>query len=287
MPTVAVEGACPNQEAVQTILRSLLPAADQGTPPGSATIVDRGDAFVVAAAGRTKTYPDADRNCGQRARIAAAFIALVLEPGSAPPEGEPVAAPASAAVAPRQESPKAPPPHAAARPWARLDVRGAFQVSSPLGLTSPGAALELEGGWGALGAGAVCTWLAGAAMPLPVPGATALLDRLPCAVGPVVRLYVRPELETDLRAGVAVGAVRAGGQGLAAGYASARLEVGTRVAVDVSLRLSPDAHLVPVAGVEINYYPVPYDLAVTPRGVVASTPSLWAGVTAGICWNAL
>jgi hypothetical protein len=284
VPTVTVEGACPNQEAVQTVLRSLLPAADRAAASAGATIVDRGDSFVVVSGGRTKAYPDPDRNCAQRARIAAAFIALVLEPGPVPSESEPVAPPPAAP--PRQEDRTPAPRRSAALPWVRLAVRGAFQVSSPLGLTSPGVAVDVAGGWGSFGGEAACAWIAGAEVPL-VHGKTALLERVPCALGPVVRFFVGPRVETDLKVGLALGVLRAGGQGPAARYGGARLEAGARLAIDASLRLSPDAHFVPVAGVEVTYYPVPYDLVVAPTSVVASTPSVWAGATAGVCWNVL
>jgi hypothetical protein len=246
--------------------------------------VDRGDSFVVVSGGRTKAYPDPDRNCAQRARIAAAFIALVLEPTPVPSESEQVAAPPAAA--PRQGDNAPAPRRPAALPWVRLAVRGAFQVSSPLGLTSPGVALDVAGGWGSFGGEAACAWIAGAEVPL-LDGKTALLERVPCALGPVVRFFVGPRVETDLKVGLALGMLRAGGQGPAARYGGARLEAGARLAIDASFRLSPDAHFVPVAGVEVTYYPVPYDLVLAPTSVVASTPSVWAGATAGVCWNVL
>jgi hypothetical protein len=124
-------------------------------------------------------------------------------------------------------------------------------------------------------------------MALPVQNATVLLERFPCAVGPVAHFSVRPWLETALKAGLAIGVMRAAGRGLANGYDSLRLEAGARLAIDALLRPSPNAFLFPMAGLEITYYPVPYDLVVAPRGVVASTPGVWAGVTAGMCWNAL
>jgi hypothetical protein len=246
--------------------------------------LDRGDSFVVVAGGRTKAYPDPDRNCAQRARIAAAFIALVLGPEPVPSENEQLAPPP--APAPRQADRMPAPRGSAALPWVRLAVRGALQVSSPLGLTSPGVALDVAGGWGRFGGEAACAWIAAADVPL-VRGASAVLERVPCALGPVVRFFVDPRVETDLKLGVALGSLRAGGQGLPTKYGAARLEVGARLAIDASLRLSPNTHFVPVAGVEVTYYPVPYDLVVAPTGVVASTPGVWAGATAGVCWNFL
>lgn len=278
VPTVAVDGACPNQEGVQTVLRSLLPVADRAPVPDGAVaeIVDRGDSFVVVSGGRTKTYADRDRNCAQRARIAAAFVALVLGLGPVPSVGEQAPPPPATAAPPRQRS--------AGLRWWRVAVRGAFQESSPLGLTSPGIALDVAGGWGSLGGEASCAWIAGADVPL-ARGATVVLERVPCVLGPMARFFVGQRVETDLKVGLALGTLRAEGQGFATKYGSARLEVGARLAFDASFRLSADVPIVPIAGVEVTYYPAPYDLVVAPTGVVARTPSVWAGATAGLCWN--
>ena len=285
-PPVAVEGACPTQPAVLTVLQSLLPSSGAAAAPASASVADRGAAYVVVVGDRTKTYPDADRNCDERARIAAAFIALALEPDSEPPKSErapppaPVAAPVPDDRVP--ETARAPLPT-----WLRLDGVGAFEVSSPLGLGSPGVALEAAAGRGAWGAWAACAWIDAATLRLAAAGESVRLERFPCAIGPAARLLVTRVVETELKAGVALGAMRAAGQGFAMAYSSERLEVGARVAIDAAFYLSPGAHLGPVAGLEVTYYPVPYHLALAPGGVVASTPTVWAGVTAGLRWNAL
>ena len=286
VPLVAVDGACPSPQSVQTVLKSLLPSAATAGAPAGASVADRGAAYVVAVGERTKIYPDADRNCEQRARIAAAFIALALEPDSAPPQEERVAPPAP--VGPPATVDRLPEPvRAPLSAWARVDGVGAFEVSGPLGLGSPGLALEVAAGRGAWGAWAACGWIVGAAMQLSAAGESVRLDRFPCGIGPAARVFVTPVLETELKAGLALGAMRATGQGFATAYSSERLEIGARVAIDAALHVSPGAHLAPVAGLELTYYPVPYHLAQAPRGIVASTPTVWAGVTAGLRWNAL
>jgi hypothetical protein len=284
-PFVAVDGSCPSQQAVLTVLQSLLPSAGVAGAPTGASVGDRGAAYVVAVGDRTKTYPDADRNCDQRARIAAAFIALALEPGPVPLQPERMAPPAPVATpAPGDRLPQAPPSSGVT--WARLDGVGAFEVSSPLGLGSPGLGLEIAAGRGAWGVWAACTWIGAATMRLAVAGESLRLERFPCAIGPAALLWTRV-LETEMKAGLALGAVRAAGEGFATVYSSERLEVGARLAIDAALHLSPNARLEPVAGLEVTYYPVPYHLVRAPGGIVASTPTLWAGVTAGLRWNAL
>jgi hypothetical protein len=287
-PPVAVDGACPSAQSVESVLKSLLPSSGVAGAPAGASVADRGAAYVVAVGDRTKTYSDVDRNCDQRARIAAAFIALAIDPDAKPPEEEHAAPPPPAPVAtaaPEDRVPQAAPAHAST--WARVDGVGAFEVSSPLGLGSPGLALEVAAGRGAWGVWAACAWIGGTTMRLAAAGESVTLERFPCAIGPAARLSVTRGLETDVKAGVALGAIRAAGEGFTTEYRSERLEVGMRVAVDAALRQFPSAHLVPVAGLEVTYYPVPYHLGLAPGGIVASTPSVWAGVTAGLRWNAL
>jgi hypothetical protein len=105
-------------------------------------------------------------------------------------------------------------------------------------------------------------------------------------MGPAARWRAMP-FDLDLKAGIALGAMRAIGHGFQTAYDSARLEVGARLAIDAALHVSPSAFLTPVAGLEATYYPVPYHLFESPHGVVASTPALWIGAAAGVRWNAL
>ena len=280
-PPVAVEGTCPGRDVVEAVLGSMLPAADPKAP-AAATVTDRGDAFVVAVNGRTKTYPDPERNCPQRARIAAAFIALVLEPGGSD-EAEPAPAEPKRESGPREEHAATSP--STTQPWLHVAVRGDIEVSSSPGFASPGVDLDLGAAWGSFGAEISCAWVAPGEIALSG-GGTAVLSRIPCSLGPVVRVTGTP-VQVDLKVGLDLGSVRADGQGLARSHGAARLEAGARFAVDASFRPSRGARVWPVAGLQISYYPVPYDLVVTPQGVVASTPGLWAGATAGVGFGAL
>ena len=283
-PPVAVEGTCPGRDVVEAVLRTMLPAADPKAP-AAATVTDRGDTFVVSVNGRAKTYPDPERNCSQRARIAAAFIALVLEPGGddeadrAPPEPKPAPPPPP----PRED--RAAPSPSTSPPWLHVAVRGDIEVSSSPGFASPGVDFDLGAAWGSFGAEISCAWVAPGEIAL-AGGGTAVLSRVPCSLGPVVRVTGTP-VQVDLKVGLDLGSVRADGQGLPRSHGAARLEAGARFAIDASLRPSRGARVWPVAGLQISYYPVPYDLVVTPQGVVASTPGLWAGATAGVGFGAL
>jgi hypothetical protein len=261
------------------------------------TVTDLGDRYVVTAGERSKTYPDPGRDCLERARVAATFIALVLAPdeaaaSSAPAPSVPPRPPPPVAVTPPPR-PALPPSRHPWLPWLRADARGALELATAEGQVAPGAALRVAAGRGILGGHAVCEWLAGVPTNLTggagagaaqAPGSV-LLERFPCAVGPTLRLFpVHERLELDVDVGLAVGVLRASGRGFAMSYGATRPETGVRLAVDGTW-LAHAGGFAPVVGLEVTYYPSVYDLDVMPRGVVAETPHLWAGFTGGVCWT--
>jgi hypothetical protein len=275
---------------VTRLLSTLLPARAPAAPAPKATVSDLGDTYLVTAVARAKTYTDPTRDCAERARVAAAFIALALSP-EAPPVT--TAAPPPA-VPPRPAALPNTSPAGTARRWMRTDARGALAVApavaSPRGLVAPGAALGVTAGWTLFGGHAMCGWSAATSMNISSDGTVVSIERFPCAIGPMARLFPgrsgAGRLEVDVDPGVALGAVIVSGRGLATNFQSARLEVGARLAVDLAWHLGArHAGWGPVLGVEATYYPVPYDLDITPRGTVARTPDIWAGFTAGVCWT--
>ena len=82
---VGLDTACPTARQVATVLERMLPrtkiTADTG-PPGAAdaTVSDQGAHFQVTVAGQERSFDDAARQCSERARHVAVFIALVLDP---------------------------------------------------------------------------------------------------------------------------------------------------------------------------------------------------------------
>ena len=80
--TVDVTGKCPSVEAVAVALGS---AVGSDTKPGAGgvpKVTNLGDRFSVSAFGQAREYPDPGRDCDERARAAAVFIALALNPPS-------------------------------------------------------------------------------------------------------------------------------------------------------------------------------------------------------------
>jgi hypothetical protein len=118
-----------------------------------------------------------------------------------------------------------------------------------------------------------------------VGGGSILVDRVPCALGATLPLRPFHLVETVLEADVALGAIRASGQGYGVNDTSTRMEVGARFAVDFVFDLGSGlSHVAAVVGLEATDYPVTYDLEVTRSGVVAQTPALWLGASVGLSW---
>ncbi len=114
-----------------------------------------------------------------------------------------------------------------------------------------------------------------------------VIERFPCALGPLVRLTsAASALDLSVSPSLVLGALRARGTGFVSDYDAVRLDVGARVSVDAIFRVAPrPGSIAPVLGVQVVYDPTTYDLDVVPRGFVGHTPSVWAGLSAGISWG--
>jgi hypothetical protein len=292
-PIVAVEakGTCPEASAVRSVLAGLVPP---NAPPGaSATVADHGATYAVSIGDRSKSYGDPSRDCAQRARVAAAFISLALLPDALPdtppkpPESPP--APPPAGEGPRGTTGPVPepthdiptPPHAF---WVRVDARAVVANAPEDQVFAPGVALGMAAGKGPFGGALSCGWVTGASIATGG-GSGVLLDRFPCAIGPLARMtWVPGLLDVHVGAAFVAGALRARGTGFASVYDAVRLELGARASIDALLRFGR-SDLAAILGLEATYDPATYDLEATPRGVVAHTPSVWAGANAGLSWG--
>jgi hypothetical protein len=281
-------------------------------PQVTITVIDRGDSYVVDVGGRTKVYADGSRNCRERARVSAAFIALALAPETAtasspgsssgsssssppsePPETPPSTAPTApppptATSAPPPPSPKATGPSAPPDPpWARFDVRAAFEDAPELGATGGGGMVRASFGWKAIGGHVLCEWLGSSATPLKSHAGRVSFERWPCAIGPTARVMAdHRRLEATFDLGFELGALRAEGHDLASNTANTALEIGARAAADLVFHLGPDAlGFAPVVGAEAEVLPTPYHLSVSGAGRVADTPRAWVTFTAGLSWT--
>src|SRR5207237_3879135 len=113
------QGSCPSGEAVRAALLAALTEAPvpNGQPP---RVTDLGDRFQVDAAGQTGAFVDVARDCTERARVAAVFIALALSPPAAPERPAP----------PPPPPPPPPPAPGPPRRWFELAVEARLDGAS-------------------------------------------------------------------------------------------------------------------------------------------------------------
>src|SRR5437660_611079 len=77
---VEAAGQCPEREALLGALRPVLGEEALRSTSGVSRVSDLGDRFEVIALGQTRQYADPARDCAERARVAAVFITLAVNP---------------------------------------------------------------------------------------------------------------------------------------------------------------------------------------------------------------
>ncbi|HLK93651.1 MAG TPA: hypothetical protein VKZ18_27415, partial [Polyangia bacterium] len=276
-PAIIVEaaGTCPTGEAVRAALLPVLGASPVAAP-SPPRVSDLGPRFEVVAAGQTGDFVDSVRDCVERARVAAVFIALALNP-PVPPVRPPVVT-----------SHPPPPPPAEVKPrqrWFSAAVMARFDGAEA------GSSSQVEGTWGgevraALGRGALgIAATAGALAPTVTTfGSVGVRQqRFPLSVAFTVKrdLPARFRLAGDL--GVAVVPFTLDGQGLDTAEPAMRVDLGGRLAVELSF--PPVAGLTPVLGLHAEYFPRTYALAVDPLGDVGTSSTLWLGTSLGLAFE--
>jgi len=139
--------SCPSPAAVRGEVETLVPRERLNTRLRAASlagaapveVVDLGVRFQIVAAGNTREYRDEARDCAHRARIAAVFVVLVIDPAAILTEtaaAPPVPAPPPTVAAPSEMVAAVP---AALAPGAR-----AARVHVGLGAATAVDALEVR-----------------------------------------------------------------------------------------------------------------------------------------------
>jgi hypothetical protein len=268
--------ACPRPELVLAELATLLPPervstrlrALTGTP--AVEIVDLGVPFQVVVGGRVREYRDEARDCTQRARVAAVFVAMTIDPASiaAPPPAPPPPAPIVAESA-------APPP---APPGAQLDMAGAVDagVIASDHVAQGGLDLRLAVGRRpvAFVAGTIVLW----PVDTTVGGVRLRQWRIPVDAGVRFRFAERrftPYAEVGLCA--ALLSERAMDLAAASGRTTT-IELGVRGALGFRVGASRAA---PFVALRADLVPSPPAIFALPQGVAGHTPYLWIGASAG------
>jgi len=274
-PAIETTGSCPSAEQVSATLAPLVGSvAPDRLVGGGLRVNDLGDKFEVAAAGQTSQYVDAARDCSERARVAAVFIALALNPPLASVDAGPPATPsASEAVGPHW--------------WARLALAGRIEHSPNAdGRSSPavslGGELRAAVGKGVLGAAVAGGVLAPTVVTF---GSVPVRQqRFPFSVAATLRGKVRGPFELAGDLGFSFVVLRLRGEGLDTIDPATRLDVGGRGGLALSL-VSPASRWAPFLALHVEYFPRPYEFEVGPLGRIGSTNHLWVGASAGLSWQ--
>jgi hypothetical protein len=269
----ATSDGCPNAELVR---RQLVPLIDARPielvegEPALALVRDDGDRYSIVVGRAQRDVVDASRNCLERARVAAVFIAMNLPPDErAPAVEEPEKRPVLAPPPPEPES------------SARFGILGRFEAS----LTPEYGALSL--GVSAGPSLAFGPWEL--ALLLGFSGPTTLsklgpdnaesveLLRIPACLM-LAYLWTTGSLELGPEIGAFGGVVRIRGDQVPQPETSVRFEGGA--AAGAFLRWRPREHF--AVGTQVNFLfsPYRYDLLVGPTRKLGQTPATW--LNAGI-----
>jgi hypothetical protein len=286
---ITVRGTCPSAEAIWTSVMSIVPAKELDRLAAAARIEvsDQGDSYrvLVSAKGtdRLRIYHDPAHDCDHRARFAAVFIVLTLMPPDVlvdappPPPPEPPAPPPSPMPAP---PPARPPP-----PVRKLRLElSAFAELAPAVLEAPpttalgGEVRFVVGGPRLAVVGAV-----GLAphVSFQVDGLDVKELRVPIDLGLRLTLasFRAVTLAADL--GLAGAVFHLSGVATAGSEPATRFDLGARAALLVRFG-APTARLAPLVGLHVEAFPRPYDITLTPEGMLGRTPALWWGATIGL-----
>jgi len=277
--------ACPEPRAVWAALGALvvidgveprLRALPGGPPPVEVT--DRGAAFRVRVGDRTRDYEDTARDCGNRAKLAALFVALAADSAEDPLPAKP------------PEAPPAPPPPVnvtasqppAARPVGRhtlsLEVGADARVAIGASSTAPGALVQLafERGRWELTAGA----RGGAPAEATIGEVHVRQWRVAAQLAARVRLGDDRPVFPFLELGAVAALLSERATDLATARAGEAGELGIVGGGGVRfLRRGWGSAFVLV---EAELDPAPPTISALPAGEVGRTPRLWAGAAAGV-----
>jgi hypothetical protein len=287
-PSLRVMGqdACPTAKQVATVLERMLPrtkiTTDSG-PPGAAeaTVSDEGTHFRVNVAGQERAFADGARQCAERARHAAVFVALVVDPPAIAELGP------EAPVAAAAPAPSAAPVDAARPPAERRasgtswDVAlGAVMLVAPAGDGRRTAVVQgitaftraKRGFHLALGAGVLR-----GALQFDAAEADAFWIPIDVAAGFTTRTTAW-EIGAEVGPNASILSILA--ENLRQASRQVRVEVGGRVSAWSRFWFSKQ--FAAFLSAEAVIRPIPYVLDIDPRGSIGEMPPLWFGASAGI-----
>jgi hypothetical protein len=273
---------CPTREAVAA---ALSPALAHIRPnldplPSDFRLTDLGEAFEVSVGGQVQRYADAARDCTERARVAAVFAALAMNPPSLEAPRPPPPAPPPAI----QQTP--PLPAERVKNWlsvgaaARVDGAAGGGGDSANGVTA-GGELDVIFGRGSLGIEATAGLVT--ATENTIASVAVRQQRFPCSLSASFRKRAGAHLELAAALGAALTPFTLHGQGLDMTLPVTRFDAGARMTLGMRI-IGPVVE--PFANLHVEYFPRTYEIAVAPLGDIGTTAPLQLGISVGVALEA-
>ncbi len=270
--------ACPDAAQLQAALQPLLgeQARLQVSPEPAATgvrsiaVQDEGARYRIAVGDKRRDVEDPARDCAERARVAAVFIALNVQSDDKTPPAPP---------------PPPAPPTTAPEPALRLALRVYGGIAG-----APGDPIAAAAGLGASlerGAWRVtldAMWLGTQQRQLARSDGLVSqlrLTRVPWTIGVAHHLsFGAVRLGPSL--GLALDVLQLRGEQVTRPQVETRVNLGAIAALDLRVLLGGGARL--LAQGSITGFPRAYRVAIDPLGTLARTPRLWLGASLGVEW---
>jgi hypothetical protein len=259
--------------------RALKLEADEETKADAAlraSVRDQGDWYVILVGGVTRGQEDSARDCKERARVAAVFIALNLRAPLPAPASTPTAAP------PRKPAPAPPRAEPQRAPSMQVSLGGfASFAYAPRDQLAGGGGLALWLGFGLFRVGLESGAMSATQLAITprADGGHVDLTRLPSALlGAALWRVSRVSLGPTL--GLAVDVLRAQGRALDRTGSSWRANLGPVLGLRTETHLTDRWSL--SALVSGSFYPRSYELRVEPEGRLAHTPHIWLAAQLGL-----
>lgn len=271
------EGACPDatqlEQALQPLLEQGVTLVFEATASTTrrASVLDSGEQYAIEIDGERREVEDARRDCVERARVAAVFIALNMQAPAAqpaPPEPEPEPEPEAEPGAP--EAPPLPPGLGAS-----LFVLGEHSTDAARTTLGAGASIfyvhapfRFE-----LGAGVLAPIELELDPRDDIRGRARLL-RVPLAITASYLLRLSPfELGPTLGLAIDVLHIKGEGEGIERPQTELRLSPGLLAGADLHLWISRYVGL--VLKLQMRAFPMVYRFEVEPAGRLGEAPRLW------------
>jgi hypothetical protein len=262
------DGNCPTTAQVSAALEYLLKGSGQTVAPDTAVadlvleVAELGARYRVSLAGQTREYEDRARDCAERARVAAVFAAITLEPPEVAGHAKPPVPPSS-----------------------RRSLALRAGAVADLGLQQSHVALAWGGELRAVLSGQRWGIELGARglSPAELEWGTyhAKVTRFPfdlCLRGILRRAHVAGSLSAGVA--LAVFHLRGDASSMPIQDGGTRLDLGFRSAL--SIGLLPDARVSPYLTLHVSVWPRRYAAIVEPVGPVGAIPLVWIGAALGV-----